>query len=320
VRAVAEVEDVPPPKEDADRPNEQLNRANTDAPAVSEAAAPVIKPRALEPRQRVKQPVARPPPVATSVAPSVVDKSPTSGRQIPTKNGFQEDGYHIGAAVEVWSKTYERWFFGNIVQMEGKYLLIEFVATDGYEKEKWMPIGHPDLKLQDPPLQASTYGSGMNPITDNQRRPANGGYVQTPYKNQVTMLGNEQKTKSYVVGAGAEYVTANGNRYTANGNLYTGNDHQCKKPYVVGGAMDYLAKSDGRRYAGNKQEFKYSIGAAVEYHAKSDGCWYSGVINTMDDSGYMLMLDCGIAKKVAMQDVLTRVRPLAGFTQGGSVL
>jgi hypothetical protein len=319
VRAVAEVEDVPPPKEDADRPNEQLNRANIDAPAVSEAAASVIKPRALEPRQRAKQPVARPPPVATSLA-GWMDKSPTSGRQIPTKNGFQEDGYHIGAAVEVWSKTYERWFFGNIVQMEGKYLLVEFVATDGNEKEKWMPIGHPDLKLQDPPLQASTYGSGMNPITDNQRRPANGGYVQTPYKNQVTMLGNEQKTKSYVVGAGAEYVTANGNRYTANGNLYTGNDHQCKKPYVVGGAMDYLAKSDGRRYAGNKQEFKYSIGAAVEYHAKSDGCWYSGVINTMDDSGYMLMLDCGIAKKVAMQDVLTRVRPLAGFTQGGWVL
>jgi len=70
----------------------------------------------------------------------------------------QSNGYSVGEPVEVFSNTFDAWILGRIARVEGKHIMTTFVAPDGKEKEKWMPIGHPQMRLVAvvPIVQATT--------------------------------------------------------------------------------------------------------------------------------------------------------------------
>lgn len=69
----------------------------------------------------------------------------------------QADGYCVGAAVEIFSNSWDRWFVGRC-GLEGANILAEFVAPDGKTKEKRMDPSHPEVSLYkggSPVLQAA---------------------------------------------------------------------------------------------------------------------------------------------------------------------
>lgn len=70
----------------------------------------------------------------------------------------QADGYCVGAAVEIFSNSWDRWFVGRCTKLEGATILAEFVAPDGKTKEKRMDPSHPEVRLckgGSPVLQAA---------------------------------------------------------------------------------------------------------------------------------------------------------------------
>jgi len=97
----------------------------------------------------VTLPTAKTQPAAVAVSSSPFSAlSPTAKMSAtPRLNQSQAEGYHVGAAVEIFSNTWDKWFSGRCTQLEGTTVLTEFVTPDGMTKEKRMPVSHPDVRL-----------------------------------------------------------------------------------------------------------------------------------------------------------------------------
>jgi len=263
-------------------------------------------------------------PIAAKVAvPAVVLRTPAV---VPRTRSFglslsprpqQPDGYHVGAAVEVWSKTYDKWFPGVVARAEGTSVLTEFVAPDGKEKEKWTPIGHKDLRLScKSSVQASpkrpvdvvavspTKKTTVSPLIAATLSPVNAAVVKATLSPV-----NAAVVKPALISA---VSTLKGFGGTSRHQTVTiGSANILPATSINSMAKRTRAYSDPLGAARGASLLTYREGQAVEYLAKTDHQWHGGVVNTIDSSGYMLSLDVGVLKKISMQDAPGRLRSTA---------
>jgi hypothetical protein len=162
-----------------------------------------------------------------------------------TPRPAQGEGYYVGAQVEVWSKTWDKWFAGRVTHFEGSNIVAEFVAADGKEKEKRIPIGHEQIRLLGKPSQAkpvSAVIADTSPV-----------YVSGP---------------SAILPPPA--VVAQRNRgYSDPGSV-------ASIKYPEGKAVEYLARSDNRWYRGVVSNFS-GVGAG----GPCGGCYVMLDIGTL---------------------------------------
>jgi len=81
------------------------------------------------------------------------------------------DGYHQGAALEIFSTTLDTWFVGRCMEVSVANILVEFKTPDGVTKEKRMTPGHPGLRLLDKPILQATPVCQSSPVRGATKSP-----------------------------------------------------------------------------------------------------------------------------------------------------
>lgn len=254
--------------------------------------------------------------------PMPLPMSPTHVGGAPVVTRSQADGgYHIGAAVEVWSKSWDQWFTGRVTELNGTSVLAEFVAPDGKDKEKWMPIGHQHLRLLalshqvtliSPRLQALNFGA-LSSVVDgypvdqlDNGNALNGNATAIASVNGISVkpgpvIASPMKGEAFIVNPGPVMVI--GDRLPIS-----------QSRAATGAASVKMPPPLGQRSPG------FANGEFVEYQSKTDKQWYRGTVKSTDATGYLLMLDIGILKTISFQESSSRLRPAGtGNTVAGVV-
>jgi lysophospholipase L1-like esterase len=96
------------------------------------------------------------------------------------------DDYHQGAAVEIFSLTWDTWFVGRCMEVSVANILVEFVTPDGVTKEKRMPTGHPEMRLPGKPTLQATPVCQSSPVH---------GVTKSPSLCSIPVSGNSESNR-----------------------------------------------------------------------------------------------------------------------------
>lgn len=114
-------------------------------------------------------------PVAATASTSNMTATPQALTESPSVDRKSFGVCQIGASVDIFSKTSDAWFLGTITKLgEHKMVLVEFTASDGLVKEKWIPSDHPELRIYGMPLAAQESSTASTSDELNLRVPVLG--------------------------------------------------------------------------------------------------------------------------------------------------